>query len=159
MMPNTLMLMIVMKKRMQNPARAVRRRVTALAGGNRGGLLIEVIIAMFVFTLVGTAILSGISTTQISGAEVESQAIAENIARNQIEYIMVQAYISPEDLDNYDFISFPAGYNLVITKDPLEVNVEGSLQTLDSDTIEKVVVTVTYQGNPVLTLETVKTSS
>ena len=158
MMPNTLMLMIVMKKRMQNPARAVRRRVTAFAGGNRGGLLIEVIIAMFVFTLVGTAILSGISTTQISGAEVENQSIAENIARNQIEYIMAQAYIPPGGQD-YQLISFPTGYNLVITKDPLEVNVEGSLQTLDSNTIEKVIVTVTYQGNPVLTLETVKTSS
>ena len=58
MMPNTLMLMIVMKKRMQNPARAVRRRVAALGRGNSGSRLIEVIIAMFVFTLVGTAFLT-----------------------------------------------------------------------------------------------------
>ena len=155
-MSNTLMLI---KNRIQNPARAVRRKVAALAGGSGGGLLIEVIIAVFVFTLVGTAILSGISTTQISGARIENQAIAENIARNQIEFIMAQPYISPEDPDNYNFISFPPEYTLVVTKESLEVNVGGELQTLNSNTIEMVVVTVFYGGNPVLTLETVKTSS
>ena len=158
MMPNTLMLLIVMKKRIHNSARVVRRRVAAFAGGSSGGLLIEVIIAVFVFTLVGTAILSGISTTQISGARVENQAIAENIARNQIEYIMAQVYIPPGGQD-YQLISFPPGYSLVVTKEMLEVNVEGSLETLDPNTIEMVVVTVSYGGNPVLTLETVKTSS
>ena len=158
MMPNTLMLMIVMKKRMQNPARAVRRRVAAFAGGNRGGLLIEVIIAMFVFTLVGTAILSGISTTQISGAEVENQAIAENIARNEAEYVMTLAYIPPGGLDyeiNPSILPLPPGYTLSAT--PTALDVTGLIT--DPNTIEMVVVTISFDGNPVLTLETVKTSS
>ena len=157
MMPNTLMLMIVMKKRMQNPARAVRRRVAALGRGNSGSLLIEVIIAMFVFTLVGTAILSGLSTMQISGARVENQSIAENIARNEAEYVMTLAYILPGGPD-YEIspaiLPLPEGYAVSATPTTLEV----TGLTTDPNTIEMVVVTISLDGNPILTLETVKTS-
>ena len=157
MMPNTLMLLIVMKKRIHNSARVVRRRVAAFAGGSNGGLLIEVIIAVFVFTLVGTAILSGISTTQISGARVENQSIAENIARNEAEYVMTLAYIPPGGQDyaiSPALLPLPQGYTLSAT--PTTLTVTGL--TTDPNTIEVVVVTISYGGNPVLVLESVKTS-
>ncbi|MCH7785910.1 MAG: hypothetical protein IIC22_00220 [Chloroflexi bacterium] len=154
MMSNTLMLM---KNRIQTSTSALRRRVAALAGGNSGGLLIEVIIAVFVFTLVGTAILSGISTTQISGARVENQSIAENIARNEAEYVMTLAYIPPGGPDyaiSPALLPLPQGYTLSAT--PTTLNVTGL--TTDPNTIEVVVVTISYGGNPVLVLESVKTS-
>ena len=52
-----------------------------LATDSKGSLLLETVIAVLVFTLVGAATLSGLSITQIAGALIEEQSAAENIGR------------------------------------------------------------------------------
>ena len=63
----------------------IRYGLTLFAKGERGALLMETIIALVVFVLVGGTVLRGVSTTFLSGAVTENQSIAENIARNQLE--------------------------------------------------------------------------
>lgn len=127
-----------------------RRRRRAVAGGLqtarkecRGSIMMETVMAVVVFALVGTAVLAGLSTTHSSGARTESEALAENIARNQMESIFALPYQPPP----YAFppISTPAGYTVTATAEELVVG---------DPNIEKVVVTVSYWGRDTLTLET-----
>ena len=114
----------------------------------RGGLLVETLVAVVAFTLVGTAVLTGVSTAQISGAKFEGQSFAENAARNQMEYIFDQPYQPPPH--SYATIDPPRGYTISATAEEL---VPGDLD------IERVVVVVTRGAVNILTLETLRVRS
>ena len=58
--------------------------------------MLETVVAVVIFTLVGTAVLAALSTAHTSGARTESQSIAENLARNQMEDAFCRAYQEPE---------------------------------------------------------------
>ena len=108
-------------------------------------MFIEMILVVLVFSLVGTAVLAGVSGTRISGARTESQSIAENIARNQMEYAFSLPYQEPPT--SYPTISVPNGYGVTCTAE--------EYVAFNPD-IEKVVVTVTFHGQPSLVLETLR---
>ena len=80
--------------------RAVWRGARGLVSDCRGGMFIE------------TILLSGISGTRSSGARTERQGFAENIARNQIEYIFTLPYQEPPTLSwtGQDAMSHVANY-------------------------------------------------
>ena len=114
--------------------------------GERGGLLLEAVVSITLFTIVGTAVLSGLSTAHISSARFESQSVAENLARNQMEHLFSLPYEPPPS--SYPGVATPQGYTVTATVveyvpgDPL---------------IEKVVVEVLQGGRSVLVLETLRT--
>lgn len=58
-------------------------------------MLLETIIAMLVFGVMGAAVLSGLSTAHRAGAKIEQQPMAEVIARNQMEYVLSLPYVEP----------------------------------------------------------------
>lgn len=112
---------------------------------DRGALLIETVVAVLVFSLVGTAVLSGLSTTHISGAKTERQSVAENIVRNQLEHMFSRPYQEPPS--SYPTITVPEGYGVTCTAEEY---------VLGDPDVEKVVVTVTFNGREVLVLETLR---
>ena len=71
-------------------------QLRTLAGDCRGALLLETVIAIMVFSLVGVAVLGGLSTAYTSGAKTEVQSVAENLARNQVESIFSGPYREPD---------------------------------------------------------------
>ena len=114
----------------------------------RGAMMIEALIAVSVFTLLGAAVLSGSTATRNASASAEQAAVAENIARNQLETILAAPYQDPPH--TYTPISTPPGY--AVTADAQEL--------IGGDTnIAALVVTVTLKGDPVLTLESLRTRS
>ena len=121
-----------------------------------GQLLLETVVAISIFSLVGTAVLLGVRVAHTSASLVEDHSIAERLARNQMEYVLSQAY---KDVgQSYDSInvappgqfSVPAGYQ--ITAVAQEFLVADSYQ----GSIEKVVVTVSLNGKVLLVLETLR---
>lgn len=106
----------------------------------------EVVVALAVLTLVGAASLAALRTSYQSGAVTEEIAVADNLARNQIEYILSQPYQVPPL--SYPTIVPPPGY--VVTNSTTEY--------LPGDTnMEKVVVTITHNGTQRVVLETLRT--
>ncbi len=105
----------------------------------------ETAVALSLFAVVGTAVLVGLSTTHRSGALTESQSVAENIARNQMENAFAQPYAAPPSA--YPTIATPSGYS--VTASSLEY-------VLGDPNIEKIVVTVRYSGRDILVLETLR---
>ena len=120
-------------------------QLRSLAVGCRGGLMMETVVAVMVFTAVGVAVLVGVSTTHMSGAKVEGQSISENIARNQMEYIFSLPYQEPPS--TYPAIATPLGYSVVAL----------AQEYVTGDTfVERVEVTVSHEGQVILALETLR---
>ncbi|MBI2916722.1 MAG: type II secretion system protein [Chloroflexi bacterium] len=124
-------------------AHIARRFISARHRDCRGGVLIEALVAVMVFSLVGTAVLVGLSVTHRSGAETEGQSVAENVARNQMENAFSLPYQAP--LSTYPPISAPAGYSVTATAD---------WEVLDDTNLERVTVTIHREGRDILVLET-----
>ena len=124
---------------------------SGLVSDCRGGMFIETILVVIIFSVVGTAVLSGISGTRSSGARTERQGFAENIARNQVEYIFTLPYQEPPstypsiDLSGQDFAGYAVSGQAIVDPDA------------DGDpNIERVLVTVSFGGEEALSLETLR---
>ena len=112
-----------------------------------GSLLLESMVAITVFALVGGAVLSGVSTALNTGSMVEGQSVAEEIARNQMESVFNESYQEPQSTP-YPTIVPPTRYAVSVAAD--------EYLTGDLD-IEMVVVTVTRDNQSILVLETLRT--
>ena len=73
-------------------AKPVADRFRSAVFNSRGISLIEMIIALAMFSSAGTAVLLGVSAAHNSSTVVEASAVAENLARNQMEYVFTQPY-------------------------------------------------------------------
>ncbi len=125
---------------------------SGLVSDRRGGMFIETILVVMIFSVVGTAVLSGISGTRSSGARTERQGFAENIARNQIEYIFTLPYQEPPstypsiNLSGQDYAGYAVSGQAI--NDP---------DSGGNPNIERVLVTVSFGGEDILSLETLRT--
>jgi len=129
--------------------RAVAARLGMLARDSRGTILLETVIATIVFALVGTAVLAGLSTMYKSGSITEKQSIAENVARNQMEFVFSQPYREPQQTPYPTVSGIPASYSVVTTVEYAD--------SVDPDPeVEKITVTSRYDGQDVLTLQTLR---
>ena len=114
---------------------------------SRGNLLLETVVAITIFALVGGAVLSGMSTALDTGSMVEGQSVAEEIARNQMESVFNVSYQEPLSTP-YPTVVPPAGYAINLTAD----------EYLTGDVnIGMVVVTVSRDSENILVLETLRT--
>jgi|TARA_B100000809_G_C15077572_1_gene508429 type II secretory pathway pseudopilin PulG len=116
----------------------------------------ETVIALAMFSSAGTAVLLGVSAAHVSSDRVKASAVAENLARNQMEYVNSLAYVAPPG--SYASVSDDIGLNINI---PTGFAVSAGTQTYVADdgytgSIEKVVVTVTRDGQSILVLESLR---
>ncbi len=138
-------LMRKLKASTQGGGRTAMRRLRTLSRDCRGVLMLEAFIAVLTFSMVGMAVLVGLQTVHTSGFRTETQSTAENIARNQMEYVFSLPYQEPPS--SYPTISVPQGY---------VVTCEAEEYVLGDPNLEKVVVTVTFSGREELVLETLR---
>jgi type II secretory pathway pseudopilin PulG len=106
--------------------RQVRRGRGGVFRGQKGFLLIEILVGLALLGIITVAFLNGLTTT-FKGVSVSQERVsAESLAKSQIEYIKTQYYIAVVDYnpDNrYELIDIPAdlaaaGYSVEIN--PLE---------------------------------------
>lgn len=119
----------------------------------------ETIIALAMFSSAGTAVLLGVGAAHRSSDVVDASAVAENLARNQMEYITSLPYVAPPG--NYASIADDVSLNVDV---PTGFAVSAAAQTYVADdgltgVIERVVVTVTRDGQTILTLESLRSGS
>jgi type II secretory pathway pseudopilin PulG len=120
-----------------------------LAGDCQGSLLLETVIAMMVFALVGVAVLAGLSTVYSSGSKTEEQSVAENLARNQVESIFSGPYREPNQTPYPTLTGIPANYSVSTAVD--------FANTANPDPeVESISVTASHYGQDILTLDTLR---
>ena len=137
-------------------AKPVADRFRSALFNSLGMTLMEMIIALAIFSSAGTAVLLGVSAAHKSSFVVEASAIAENLARNQMEYVFSQSYVAvgtpyPSIADDSSLnINIPSGFGVGATA-VFYVADDGL-----AGTIQKVVVTVTRDGQSILVLESLR---
>ena len=135
-------------------AQTLFARLRFAALDSRGGLLLDTVVAIMLFALIGTTVLVGVSTARRSGDIVDKQSIAENVARNQLEYLFSRAYKAPplsyasiSDLPDNEF-NVPSGFT---------VTAAAILRSGITDpNLETVRVIVNHLGEQVLVVETIR---
>ena len=137
-------------------AKTLAGRFRSVVSNSLGLTLMETVIALAIFSSAGTAVLLGVSAAHISSDRVKASAVAENLARNQMEYVLSLSYVTPPG--SYASIAGDVGLNVNI---PSGFAVSAAAQTYIADdglsgTIEKVVVTVTRDGQSILVLESLR---
>ena len=76
-------------------ASSLRKTAGWIRGNESGGLLVEVVVTMVAFGLIGTTVLSSIQTSAISKRLFDVSSTSEHIVRNQLEYVLQQPYQAP----------------------------------------------------------------
>ncbi len=94
--------------------RQARRGRCGVFRGQKGFLLIEILVGLAFVGVIAVAFLSGLATT-FKGVSVSQERVsAESLAKSQIEYIKTQDYVAvadynPDDPANrYELIDVPA---------------------------------------------------
>jgi len=126
-----------------------------LARNSPGFVLLESIIAVTIFMALGTAVMVGIRTANISTVVVEEQSIAERLARNQMEYIFAQSFAGPTG--SYILLDAATLPHVDFTVEPgYSVSFQLSEFVPGDDDIEKVMVTIARGSETILELETLR---
>ena len=118
--------------------------------------MVESVVAVLLFSVVGSAVLSGMSTVHRSSATTERQAVLENIARNQMNYLNSQPFVvAPYTYASSTCpgpgITVPAGYNITCTAETYS-----DAYLTGGDHLSKLVVTVGHGGQQQMVLETLR---
>lgn len=119
----------------------------AWRGHSHGFTLVEVLVALAIFAIIGVTFANGLATASKATITADIRTNAESLARTQMEYVKSQNYDSEGDytlqvLPDYD----DAGYSAAL--DAVEID-EG---------LQKLTVTVSHQGRYVIALEGYKMS-
>ena len=136
--------------------KAAAARFRSAAFNSQGITLVELLVALAIFASAGAAGLLGVGAAHRSGDAVNASAVAEYLARNQMEYVWTQPYVAPPG--TYTSIANDPGLNIDI---PSGFGVSAAAQEHVPDdgligTVEKVLVTVTRGGQSILVLETLR---
>jgi len=135
----------------------------AFQGHSRGFTLIEVLIALALFSIIAITFLGGLTTASMAVLTADVRATAENLARAQMEYVKNQDYIDYYDPDrdpeDYAVIGgYSEHYDIEIIVEPIDP--EGQLYPYDEekgafdgdDGLQKITVTVSHEGRVIFTL-------
>ena len=137
-------------------AKSMAGRFRSAVSNSLGLTLMETVIALAIFSSAGTAVLLGVSAAHTSSDRVSASAVAENLARNQMEYVLTQTYVPAPG--NYPSVGDDVSLNINI---PSGFAVSAAAQIYLADdgytgSIEKIVVTVTRDGRSILVLESLR---
>ena len=146
-----------MKLRWVIRRRVIRRRALFLE--SRGTALLETVIAITIFAALGTALLMGVRSAHTSGDLIERNSIAENLARNQIEYVFDQSYLSPPatyvSIADAVGVSYTVELGFSVTAQALAFT-GGDPSIVNDTNLERVLVTVSEGGQSILSVETLR---
>jgi len=108
--------------------------------GQKGYLLIELLVALALLGVIGAAFLSGLGTVAKTTASTNERETGRNLAQSQVEYVQgltyAPSYAPALISDDY------AGYSAVIEASPL-----------DNPNIQQVTVTIRHQDKVVAIIE------
>ncbi len=117
----------------------------AMTRGQEGVGLVETLVAVAILGATLVVLLTAISTGVIGVATTEERVTAENLARSQLEYTKSQTYVAAPA--SYATVTPPAGYT---------VSAEASSIPGGDSSIQQITVTVTRDGETLLTVQDYK---
>lgn len=136
--------------------RGLRNVHCRLFRGQAGLSLIEVIIALGLLGVLGVGMLVAITTDTRAARTLDEQVVAANLATDYFEAIRQSTYadIYPNVAEN---ITRPSQYDVVVDIAFSANGIDWVATNTGNLTLQKIVVLVSREGRPVLTICTYKT--
>lgn len=117
-----------------------------------GFSMLEVLLSLALIGIVVAGILSALATSSRATITNDVQTTAQNLAEGQIEYVRGQVYDGVNDPPQYQVLAgVPASYSLSCAAVRLDPEGDGSG---DDDGIQRITVTVDFNGATATTIET-----
>jgi type II secretory pathway pseudopilin PulG len=123
-----------------------------MRSGESGLTLIETLMALTIFGLVGVIFMGGMGTTLIATMVSQERVTSESLAKSQMEYVKNDTYDDVNDPPVYSQdpgLDLPTGYTIVTTAERLDPNSEGGSE---DHGLQKVTVVVSHDGETSFTL-------
>ncbi len=121
------------------------RAKACLVGDERGFGLVETLVAVAILGVAVVALVLGLSTGSITVREGNQGLVAQSLAQTQLEYVK-----------NYPYDPVATTYPTVDTPEGYSIGVEaGSIPDADTD-IQRITVTISRDGEAILTVEDYK---
>ncbi len=135
----------------------------ALRGSSGGFTLLEVIMALALFAIIGIAFAGGLGTASRAVLIGDIRTNAESVARTEMEYAKGQGYCS----GNWSYVVtssggtcdgtcptwFDSAHHLSVEHTAYSANVQAEPLADPDDGIQKITVTVSHEDDEVLSLE------
>jgi prepilin-type N-terminal cleavage/methylation domain-containing protein len=116
-----------------------------------GFSLIEVLLAMALVGILGTAVPGALSTANKTTITNNEHTMSESLARSQMDYVQNQPYDSANTTPVYTLLSnLPSGYSIV-TPMAARLDPKGD-GTANDDGLQQIIVTVKHGTKVVFTL-------
>jgi len=148
---------------------AFRRWLRRYRRAQGGGLLVETVLLLSVFGMLGTMTAGAVQTSYLTKRVVETKATAENMIRNQLENLFQQEYLRPTQTAAGCSPSPPTGYYCPISPPPgyegfsvtaqslVYINTDADPDTVyDVNDVTLVRLTVTHEGKVVRVFESIR---
>jgi hypothetical protein len=125
---------------------------------NEKGLsLIETVIGLAVFALIGIVILTCLGAAARANISNENLSTAESLGRTQMEYVKNQSYNATGNgtahPPAYSTISLPTGYSFTTPLENMATRINSSGNSVTSDTgLQQITVTIKYYNKTLYTL-------
>ena len=124
--------------------RWLNRASKGLAGESGLGL-VESVVAVGVLAVAASAFVIALSTGSIGVRELEQDMVAQRLVRTQLEY--VEGYLYDAEATSYPTVDTPDGYAVSVEVDAV----------IEGDTgVQRITVTVSREGEDLLTVEDYK---
>lgn len=116
-----------------------------LVGNERGFGLVETLAAVAILGVAVVALVLGLSTGSITVGEGNQELVAQSLAQTQLEY--VKDYPYDPAATTYPTVDTPEGYSIGVEA--------GSIPDADTD-IQRITVTISRDGEAILTVKDYK---
>jgi prepilin-type N-terminal cleavage/methylation domain-containing protein len=137
-----------------NKSRLRRPAFHLMTAAQHGMTLIEVLIALGIIAAIAVIYLSGMSTSSKATIINQEQITGESLAKSQMEYIKRQPYDATNPVEyavmDLDPDLVAAGYDIQVVVQLM--NPRGD-SIHNDDGLQKIVITITHNGETVYTLE------
>ncbi len=134
----------------------LRRRMSAFFAAERGMTLIELLVGLAILAITAVSFLGGASTALQSVQVTDRRVIAQALAKSEVEYVLSAAYDSVNNPPAYiadPTLTIPDRYSVTVQAERLDPKSDG---TSSDDGLQSVTVTVRYDGNDLLAVQTYK---
>ena len=125
--------------------------------GNQKGMgLVEVLIAVAIFGAIAVSLFIALNVSHRTTHSVNRETIAESLTRAELEYIKSCDYDSVNNPPVYGIdpdLDVPTKFDVEVAVERLDPNDDG---TENDDGIQKITVTVSYDGELLITTESYK---
>jgi prepilin-type N-terminal cleavage/methylation domain-containing protein len=151
-------------------ARLSSKAMKAFGRGSPGFTLIEVLVALGLFAIIGIVFAGGLATASRAVITADVRTNAESLARTQMESVKEQDYEPAPDGGVYNYTKIPdipPGYTIwTVNRDDEIVNggdsdpvigvpwdSESNVDTPEDNGLQKITLVIMHEGRRVLTLE------